>query len=316
MKRGLVIGIGHYEKLNPILGCINDAEAMAAVLSKNQDGSPNFSCKKLLSTEKKITRAVLRDHLQELFGHKANVALFYFAGHGTVTKFGGYLVTQDFEENDEGVAMIDILSLANQAKIDEVVIILDCCHSGAAGLIPALQSDHVHLREGVSILCASRDSQAAVEKDGSGMFTTLICDALEGGAADVIGNVTVAHVYAFVDQAFGAWEQRPLFKSHVSRLLPLRKCNPSIDLDILRFLPQYFKFADFEFPLNSSFEPTSTDKDEDNVKIFEHLQKYRDTRLLTPVGEKNLYECAMNGKSCKLTALGQYYWKLAKEERI
>ncbi|MCI0690659.1 hypothetical protein L0337_01485 [candidate division KSB1 bacterium] len=28
---------------------------------------------------------------------------------------------------------------------------LDCCHSGALGLIPALQSEQVHLREGVSM---------------------------------------------------------------------------------------------------------------------------------------------------------------------
>lgn len=228
MRKALIVGINDYSGMR-LYGCENDANQIAALLKKNQDGSPNFSCNKLVSSKQKITRPVLRKSLQELFGHKADVALFYFAGHGTINKLGGYLVTQDYASNDEGVAMLDVLTLANQSPIDEVVIILDCCHSGAAGLIPALRSEQVLLREGVSILCASRDYQSAVEKDGSGLFTTLICAALDGGASDVIGEVNVASLYAYVDQALGAWEQRPLFKSHVSRLLALRKCRPALD---------------------------------------------------------------------------------------
>ncbi len=315
MRRALIVGINDYPNAR-LYGCVDDANRMATILSKNEDGSPNFSCKKLISDEEMITRAVLRENLQELFGHKADIGLFYFAGHGTVTKFGGYLVTQDFKENDEGVAMIDILSLANQAKIDEVVIILDCCHSGAMGLIPALQSDQVHLREGVSILCASRASQAAVEKDGGGIFTTLICGALDSGAADVIGHVTVAGLYAFVDQALGAWDQRPLFKSHVARLLPLRRCHPVVELAVLRQLPKYFPVADFEYPLDPSFEPTSPSPDETNTAIFANLQKYRDARLLVPVGEGHLYYAAMRSKACSLTPLGQFYWNLAQKGKI
>jgi hypothetical protein len=228
MRRALIVGVDNYPGM-PLYGCVNDADHIAGLLDKNQDGSPNFFCKKLISTEQSITRPALRDHLQELFGHKADVALFYFAGHGSINKLGGYLVTQDYASNDEGVAMLDVLTLANQAKIDEVVIILDCCHSGAMGLIPALQSDQVQLREGVSILCATREIQLAVEQDGGGIFTTLICAALNGGASDVIGNVTVASLYAFVDQALGPWDQRPLSCGACRSILKLPIWNiPSI----------------------------------------------------------------------------------------
>jgi hypothetical protein len=315
MRRALIVGVDNYPGM-PLYGCVNDADHIAGLLDKNQDGSPNFFCKKLISTEQSITRPALRDHLQELFGHKADVALFYFAGHGSINKLGGYLVTQDYASNDEGVAMLDVLTLANQAKIDEVVIILDCCHSGAMGLIPALQSDQVQLREGVSILCATREIQLAVEQDGGGIFTTLICAALNGGASDVIGNVTVASLYAFVDQALGPWDQRPLFKSHVARLLPLRKCSPVIDRAILRRLPEYFETADQKYSLNPSFEPTSENPDPQNTKIFEELQKLRDVRLLLPVGEEHMYFAAMNSKACQLTPLGQFYWQLAKEGKL
>lgn len=316
MRRALIVGIDHYKGM-PLYGCVEDAKQIAGLLEKNHDGSPNFSCKKLISSKQtKITRPVLRENLQELFGQKADVGLFYFAGHGMVNQLGGYLVTQDYATNDEGIAMLDVLTLANQSKIGEVVIVLDCCHSGAMGLIPALQSEQVYLREGVSILCATRESQPAVEKDGSGLFTTLICGALDGGAADVIGDVTVASMYAFVDQALGAWEQRPLFKSCVARLLPLRKCQPVIDLDILRKLPKYFDVPDLNFPLDESFEPTSKKAIKRNTEIFSALQKLRDARLLVPIGEKHLYYAAMKSKSCKLTPLGQFYWQLAKEGKL
>ncbi|MGH7494457.1 MAG: caspase family protein [bacterium] len=315
MRKALIVGIDHYPNA-PLSGCVNDAKRMHEILSRHQNGKANSTCKTVVSGEQKITRALLREHLQDLFGHKADAALFYFAGHGVVTKFGGYLVTQDFKENDEGVAMLDLLSLANQSRIGEVVIILDCCHAGAAGLIPALQSDQVLLREGVSILTATSPMQKAVEMDGGGVFTTLLCGALDGGAADVMGNVSVAGIYGFLDQAFGAWGQRPYLKSHVSQLVTLRECQPVIDPAIIRRLPEYFSFAEFEYPLDPSFEPTSGQPDEKNMAIFEHLQKCRDARLLVPVGEKHLYYAAMNSKKCKLTPLGQFYWKLAKEEKI
>src|SRR5919112_1286439 len=47
-------------------------------------------------------------------------------------------------------------------------------------------------------------------------------------------------VDAYVDQALGAWDQRPLFKSHVSRMLSLRNATPAIDVAILRRLPEWF----------------------------------------------------------------------------
>ena len=97
-------------------------------------------------------------------------------------------------------------------------------------------------------------------KDEGGIFTSLVYSALNGGASDVIGNVTVASLYTYVDQALGSWDQRPLFKSHVSKLIPLRKCKPEIELDILRLLPKYFSSPTYEFSLDPSFEPRSEPK--------------------------------------------------------
>lgn len=315
MRRALLIGIDNYRK-SPLKGCVNDATAMQKVLSRNDDDSPNFDCKLLTAPKENITRSYLREQIEVLFVNEADVALFYFAGHGTVNNLGGYLVTRDVKQYDEGVAMRDVLTLANKAKVEEIVIILDCCHSGYLGTVPEIDNESAVLREGVSVLTASRSSQLAAEISGSGIFTTLVRDALNGGAADVCGNVTVAAVYAYVDQALGAWEQRPLFKSHVSRLIPLRKCEPAIELAILRNLPNYFPDPYNEFKLDPSFEPEAEPKNAEHEKIFSHLQMYRTARLLEPVGEEHMYYAAINCKSCKLTPLGQFYWHMANSGRI
>ncbi len=317
MRRALIVGIDDYSD-TPLSGCVNDANKIAEMLRKNHDGSQNFECKVMTAPGEKVQKATLKKNIQELFAHEADVALLFFAGHGTVNNLGGYLVTQDAAQYDEGVSMQDVLSLANQSPVHEVVIILDCCHSGALGAVPALgnSNDLAHLRQGVSVLTASRDSQPSVEENGSGVFTTLVCAALDGGASDVIGDVTVASVYAYVDQVLGAWDQRPLFKSHVAKLIPLRTCKPVVDLPILRLLPKYFPDPSHEFPLDPSYEPDAEPDHPEHEEIFGHLQKYRAARLLVPVGEEHMYFAAMNSKSCKLTPLGQFYLYLANSGKL
>lgn len=315
MRRALIVGIDDYSR-SPLEGCVNDATEIDAILSRNADGSPNFSCKKIIVPPDVITRPLLIEALKELFSNEADVALFYFSGHGTANNLGGFLVTQDAERYDEGVRMTDLLTFANCSKAHEIVILLDCCHSGAFGALPAIDNVQSHLREGISVLTSSRVSQVSVERGGRGVFTALVSDALKGGASDVLGNVTVASLYAYIDQALGAWDQRPLFKSHVSKLISLRRCEPEIEYSILRLLPKYFPSPINEFRLDPSYEPDSEPKHPDNEKIFGHLQKYRAARLLTPVGEEHMYYAAMNSKSCKLTPLGQFYRLLANDKKI
>ena len=315
MRRALLVGIDNYE-FAPLSGCVNDATNMTQLLSYNEDGSPNFDCKLFTAPEEFIKKKFINKQIKVLFNNEADVALLYFAGHGSFDELGGYLVTQDSSNGNDGIAMHEVLSLANKSKVREVVIILDCCFSGSFGSTLELDKDKTVLREGVSILTASRASQPAVEIGGSGLFTFLLRSALNGGAADICGNITVASVYAFVDQALGAWEQRPLFKSHVSRFTPLRKCNPDIELSILRLLTKYFPNPDYEFNLDPSFEPDAEPKNEEHQEIFSHLQMYRASRLVVPMGEKHMYYAAMKCKSCKLTPIGQYYWYLADRGKI
>jgi hypothetical protein len=114
----------------------------------------------------------------------------------------------------------------------------------------------------------------------------------------------------------GAWEQRPIFKSYVSKMIPLRKCKPLVALDTLRKLPSYFLNADDEFALDPTFEPEAEPKGHDNEKIFADLQKYNRASLLNPIGEEHMYFAAINSKTCGLTPLGKYYWQLTKGGKL
>jgi len=319
MRRALCVGIDEYRS-GPLQGCVSDAERMVAVLQTNHDWSPNFDCWTLTAPMdgglNLITRAVLREAIERLFRDQADVALLHFSGHGTVNNLDGYLVTQDAQKYDEGIAMSEVLKWANDSKAAEVVIFLDCCFSGALGSPPAVDNTKAFLREGVSILTASRGDQPSVETGGGGLFTSLVIDSLEGGAADVLGDVTAPSIYAYVETALGAWDQRPLFKSHVSRLVPLRRCTPPIDLVTLRKLPTLFPLPAEDLPLDPDYETTSPTADPKKVAVFKDLQALSRVHLLVPCDAEHMYGAAMDSKPCRLTPSGRYYWRLAKDKRI
>jgi len=295
---------------------------MQMILERHEDGSPNYDCRVLTSPgPRPVTRKFLREQWAELFENFDGDVLFYFSGHGTPTDVGGYLVTQDGEPGDPGLAMNDLLTLANRSKARSVLLILDCCFSGDLGNPPNLQShgsieNQAQLREGLTILAASRSSQTAAEVGGHGVFTKLVVGALSGGAADVRGLISVAAVYAYVEQALGSWEQRPVYKSHADRLPPLRRYKPSVPDTLLRELPSIFNRPESTLGMDPSFEHTNTSAKPENVALFNNFKILRNARLLTTKDEKDLYYVALDSEMVHLTPLGQFYWKLADLGRI
>ena len=319
MRRALCVGIDAYP-FGQLNGCVSDAERLATTLKRNEDGSLNFDVRVLKapagSSTTIVTRSVLREAIGDLFKHPAEVALLCFSGHGAENDLGGYLVTQDARPFDPGVWMMEVIDMANRSKADEVVILLDCCHSGHLGNMPVVDNTKALLREGVSILTASRGNQVSVEEGGGGVFTSLVVDALEGGAADILGNVSAAGIYAFVEAALGAWDQRPLFKAHTAQVIPLRRCASAVDIAIIRDLPTIFPLPAEELPLTPEFERSSPKKDEAKVIIMEKLQALNRVHLVVPVNAPHMFDAAMHNKACRLTAAGRYYWRLAKSSRL
>ena len=324
MKKALVVGINYYENISGLYGCVDDAHAVKAVLERNSDGTINFDVKILTGTgpTDSVSRVELKKQIRELFADDSTIALFYFAGHGHIESTGGYLCCSDCATGDDGLALGEVLSLANGSKARNKVIVLDSCHSGIAGNT-TLAPLTAELSEGMTILTASTAEQYATEKDGSGVFTTLLVDALSGAAGNLVGDVTPGSVYAHIDQSLGSWEQRPVFKTNVKSFVSLRKVQAPIELGQLQRLTEFFPTPGFEFRLDPSFEPELAGRpagapppNPENTRKFAILQKYNRVNLVVPVDAPHMWHAAMESKSCKLTVLGEHYRRLVERNRI
>ncbi len=316
MRKALVVGINEYPG-SPLLGSVNDAHDIARVLATHGNGETNFSLRTLVSPPGVINKLMLKEAIEALFDGGCDVCLFYFSGHGLVTSTGGYIVTPDARKYDEGISMDEILALANQSRTRHTVIILDCCHAGAMGT-PAVmgQNKMALLREGLSILSASQSSGSAFEIDGKGVFTSLVVEALRGGAADIRGYITPGSIYVYVDQALGPWDQRPIFKTNVADFISLRSITPPVAHETLRKICIYFPNPEYQYPLNPSYEFTEKEAKSENVEILKDLQKFAKVGLVVPIGEEHMYFAAINSKSCRLTALGHQYWRLVHNQNL
>ena len=324
MKIALIVGINHYEHGGNLHGCVNDAYNVNSVIGRNSSGDVNFDCKLMTasSTSDSITRADLKDSIEKLFNTDAEIALLYFAGHGHIETTGGYLLASDSRRGDEGVSLSEILTMANNSPATNKVIILDSCHSGIAGSAPD-GTQLANLSEGLTVLTASTKEQYASEKDGSGIFTNLLVDALSGSASNLTGEITPGSIYAHIDQSLGAWEQRPVFKTNVKKFVSLRSVTPALPIEELRRIIEFFPTPGHEYSLDPSYEPEIKGRDEgmadpipENTRIFSLLQKYNRLNLLVPVDAPHMWHAAMKSKSCKLTVLGEHYRRLVEKDRI
>lgn len=326
MRKALLIGINDYPDNLRLNGCIADIHALKAAIERHGNGEKNFGIKLLENVQ---TSYEVMSNIQDLFNGDADIALLYFSGHGYINSVGAEIVTPEDIKNKnsyhKGVQMKEIMEIANKSKIKNKIIILDCCHSGEIGKFNITNSGSM-LNEGVSILTACREDEYACEAGGHGLFTELLCNALQGGAADFNGNITMGGIYAYIDKSFGEWEQRPVFKTNVSAFVPIKKVNPKVALNTFRELPKLFCNENDIHQLDPSYEFTNCQEEQhkiippyakkENVIKFQHLQQLQSIGLVEPVDEDFMYFAAMNNKGCRLTPLGKYYWRLVKNNNI
>jgi Caspase domain len=251
----------------------------------------------------------------QLFADDSEVALFYFAGHGHIDATGGFLCASDCTSGHDGLALGDIMILANKSRARNKVIILDSCHSGAVGSDP-IRPETSEISDGMTILTASAAHQYSVEKGGGGVFTTLLVDALGGAAANLLGYITPGSVYAHIDQSLGPWSQRPVFKTNVKTFVSLRQVEPPLPSSDLRRIVEFFPEPGFEFPLDPSYEPDHPAAVPERTAVFGILQKYNRVNLVVPVGAAHMYYAAVETESCRLTALGEHYRRIVAEGLI
>lgn len=318
-RRALVVGIDDYPNA-PLQGCVADATAIAQRLASHADGSPNYSVK-LITKAVDLRRTDLRNGLEDLFGNAQGYdTVFYFSGHGRQSSFGAELVAADLD----GVSMDDLISLANRSTASSVTLIIDCCFSGNLGNATVVQAAQVAeefrrgisvLREGVTVLAASRPTEASWENDGHGVFTRLLLDGLDGGATDHLGTITPLSLYGFASPALGAWDQRPIFKAHVTEPPMIRVGPPWLDPALLRQLPIHFESQGTRVTMTPDHEgigrPLPSGEATAQQKQFDYFKSLRNANLVATDDGEDLYFAALNGHDVFLTPLGQYFWDRA-----
>ncbi len=324
MKKALIVGINEYPNETwKLSGCVDDAKSVSKLLKYNDDGNLNFNVLELINHE--ATRANVKKNIIKAFSN-TDIGLFYFSGHGFDDRNDGQIVLYDGRDDLLGMTFKEIVECASQGDAPNKIIILDCCFSGRAGSNRDI-GDKTTIDEGVTILTACTSKESALEVNGRGVFTNLLLSALEGGAADILGNVTPGSVYAYIDRSLGAFEQRPVFKTNVSRFVSLRNCTPKIQPDELRKIKIFFANPNDEYQLDPSYEPKNYEGSKEcpakepyctkeHAEIMTLLQEMNRNGLVVPTIDKHMYFAAMNGHTCKLTALGKHYWLLATKGNI
>lgn len=336
-KLALAVGINRYESdsFEDLSCCEADAEAMSRLLSRhwgpgeNGLGPRNYATRLLSSESGRISTDQLRESISTLMRHPMGdgEALFYFSGHGMANEDGGYLVTQDATPENPGYPMKELLEEANRSENTSVVIILDCCHSGQIGNITDGEGfNRVSIGPNVTILAGSGATQKSAEDWEHSLFTGLMIEGLEGGAADVRGEVSAAALYAYLEQSLGPWDQRPVYKSYARTLKPLRRCEPAVPDSILARLPEWFRRPDTEIQLDPAYEVTHESADAHKVALFDQFKLLRNAHLLTtrawdssehPPGTlKDLYWTALTSDHVRLTPQGRLFWKRAKRDEF
>jgi hypothetical protein len=195
-------------KLLPLRAPENDVDGLYEILKPKDLG--NFTeisvLKNKSSHEAEI--AILSVLSQ---AEKNDLVVIYYSGHGKLDPAGRlHLAMANTRLNVLGATSIPVSRIrdfVDNSPSNKVVLILDCCYSGAAGGVFARGSldDQLQLASGgrgTYIMTASTAIQIAQEKpdDQYGLFTKKIIEGIRSGKADLNedGNVTMDELYSYV----------------------------------------------------------------------------------------------------------------------
>ncbi|MBV5266612.1 caspase family protein [Pinisolibacter sp. B13] len=184
----LVIGNGHYRNANPLPNPTNDARAMAEVLRNT-----GFDVTEALDADKVTMSKDIDLFTEKAYG--ADLAVFYYAGHGMQVEGRNYLVPVDAELTSpahlktRAVSIDDVLT-ALPADPAVGVIILDACRDN-----PLARSLAARLPASRSVGVSSGLAPIQTSTSGAGTGGVLIAYATDPGAVALDGDGTANSPY-------------------------------------------------------------------------------------------------------------------------
>jgi len=323
-RKALLIGINRYPGPYALSYCVDDSKALEELLKWNDgaDESPNFRTENHNNCEDAVEAI---NAIKKLFEDKeASTVLFYFAGHGYIdaNNNGEIIFPHNITKKSlyYGIKMDDIMKIVSKSRIQNKIIILDCCNRGIIGNSET-ENNQVRLPDGCAIFASCHPNQNSIEDSEKkhGVFSDLLINALKGDAANFLGEITVGGLYAYIDRFIEISEQRPTFKSNISTYVSIRNVAPKVPFSRMRAGLRLFKEYNYCFPLSPEYEFSSyvnvnpeVAKKYPKCVTFQLLQDLQKIGFVEPVDEDFMYFAAMNSKSCRLTTLGKIYWEKFK----
>ena len=213
VKAALLIGVSEYQLgLAPLPSAIADVRAMERVLQHPEQGG--FDRVEVLPNPNTQAMSLA---IYNLFAERSpdDLVLFYFSGHGVKDLNRNlYLTTPETKKNSRGavvsptaVAANYLQTQMNDSRSERVVLMLDCCYSGAiARGLTAKDEGAVDIiaelgGKGRAILTSSTSVQSSFQQEGSlSIYTQYLVEGLETGAADLDSDGQISadelHQYA------------------------------------------------------------------------------------------------------------------------
>lgn len=323
MKNALIVGIdkySHNDEFGDLSSCEMDAKGVSDSLGEEFLGIKYFDNIEVVSSAAgNVNFGTLEPIIKEFFENKNDLSLFYFSGHAS----DGYLrCTDSYSYGSRGIRLDDLMGWVEKSETTNKIIILDCCNAGEVAE-NMFANQISSLPRGVTILAASDSQQnaAAGVMGEFSVFTEIMLNGLSGAAANALGKITPASLYAKIDESLGMTRQRPVFKSNTVGFVDIKHVKPKIGLDELKQGLCLFDHEDKPYGLDYTYEPERNADQrllpkpiKKNVEKFKKLQKLCGMGLVKPSKpHEHMYWAAMaddqEGK-CELTEEGQHYFRL------
>ncbi len=315
-KKALIIGNDNYLNAPTLGGCINDSVSIEDLLKHNEDGTGNFSTRR----KNDLSNYQMKDEIESFLSRKSSYALIYFSGHGYINDKGGFLCGIDARKGHAGISMNWLSETINKCSIPEIAVILDCCHAGKMFDTEDKDVEFALIKHGVTVLAATTKNDTAAEFCGKGVFTSILVEGLSGAAKDILGNVSVAGLYACAEKMLSPFQQRPVFKSFVEQITTIRKCTPLIsETDLRKIITSSF-FPEIEAKITVNHHILNQENFQFDISLETYLMlsAYEKAGLLECNQGKTLIQSTLdpNWGECSLSKYGKYIWRLVKNDQI
>ncbi|WP_016952361.1 caspase family protein [Anabaena sp. PCC 7108] len=209
-RDALVVGINSYDHLPPLTAPAKDAEAIAKLLENYgefkvtrlpavKDRQNNTIC---IGQKTSVTVTQLEESIVQLFkpkGKPPETGLLYFSGHGLLKDRGvqeGFLAATDINPKDGkwGLSLKWLRQLLQESDVSQVIIILDCCHSGELLNFDEADPGNRGKKGDRCFIAACRDFEKAYEEIDSthSVLTKVLLKGLEPSQKGWVTNLDLA----------------------------------------------------------------------------------------------------------------------------